>query len=306
MRELERHSDNPSARPAHERGVLGRGRLGTVLSAGLRAAGVDASEPLARGAELRRLRRRPAVRARRTDRRGSRADARPERWSATAPGRPASTCWRPMRRFSLHPADDRDRPTTDPSAWPERGGDQPPPARGPVALARELAERLGLRPFALGRRGPRRLPRRRLHRLELPDHAGGGRRAAWPPAPARAGSCSPPWCARRSRTGPRSGPGSALTGPVARGDEATVAAQRAAVAERAPELLDLFDVLVAATRRLAARPDRRAVRACGDEGMRTVNTVAELRASARPGAGAGRNDRPGADHGRPARRPSRR
>jgi predicted short-subunit dehydrogenase-like oxidoreductase (DUF2520 family) len=44
----------------------------------------------------------------------------------------------------------------------------------------------------------------------------------------------------------------ALTGPVARGDEATVAAQRAAVAERAIELLPLFDALVDATRDLAA------------------------------------------------------
>lgn len=48
------------------------------------------------------------------------------------------------------------------------------------------------------------------------------------------------------------GPADALTGPIARGDEATVARQRAAVAERAPEDLELFDVLAAATRRLAA------------------------------------------------------
>ncbi len=47
------------------------------------------------------------------------------------------------------------------------------------------------------------------------------------------------------------GPQRALTGPVARGDEATVARQRAAVAERAPELLTLFDALVDATRALA-------------------------------------------------------
>jgi predicted short-subunit dehydrogenase-like oxidoreductase (DUF2520 family) len=47
------------------------------------------------------------------------------------------------------------------------------------------------------------------------------------------------------------GPQRALTGPVARGDEATVAAQRAAVAERAPELLALFDELCAHTRALA-------------------------------------------------------
>ncbi|MDX6667580.1 MAG: hypothetical protein QOK04_960 [Solirubrobacteraceae bacterium] len=43
----------------------------------------------------------------------------------------------------------------------------------------------------------------------------------------------------------------ALTGPLVRGDEATVARQRAAIAERAPELLELFDTLADATRALA-------------------------------------------------------
>lgn len=43
----------------------------------------------------------------------------------------------------------------------------------------------------------------------------------------------------------------ALTGPIARGDEATVARQRAAVADRTPELLELFDVLAKRTRALA-------------------------------------------------------
>ena len=51
------------------------------------------------------------------------------------------------------------------------------------------------------------------------------------------------WAARGARA--------ALTGPIARGDEATVARQRAAVAERAPELLALFDALADATRALA-------------------------------------------------------
>ena len=45
----------------------------------------------------------------------------------------------------------------------------------------------------------------------------------------------------------------ALTGPIARGDEATVARQRAAVAERTPELLALFDALAERTRALAER-----------------------------------------------------
>jgi predicted short-subunit dehydrogenase-like oxidoreductase (DUF2520 family) len=50
----------------------------------------------------------------------------------------------------------------------------------------------------------------------------------------------------------------ALTGPVARGDELTVARQRAAVSERAPELLALFDALVERTRALAAGAAARA------------------------------------------------
>jgi predicted short-subunit dehydrogenase-like oxidoreductase (DUF2520 family) len=45
----------------------------------------------------------------------------------------------------------------------------------------------------------------------------------------------------------------ALTGPIARGDRETVARQRAAVTERTPDLLDVFDALAAATERLAAR-----------------------------------------------------
>jgi predicted short-subunit dehydrogenase-like oxidoreductase (DUF2520 family) len=44
----------------------------------------------------------------------------------------------------------------------------------------------------------------------------------------------------------------ALTGPVARGDETTIARQREAIEQRAPDLLDAFDALVAASRVLAA------------------------------------------------------
>ena len=51
----------------------------------------------------------------------------------------------------------------------------------------------------------------------------------------------------------RLGPERALTGPVARGDEVTVARQRGAIADATPELLALFDALVTATRDLAAQ-----------------------------------------------------
>lgn len=45
----------------------------------------------------------------------------------------------------------------------------------------------------------------------------------------------------------------ALTGPIARGDEGTVARHRETIAARTPELLGLFDVLAGHTRTLAAR-----------------------------------------------------
>ena len=44
----------------------------------------------------------------------------------------------------------------------------------------------------------------------------------------------------------------ALTGPIVRGDEETVARQRGAVADAAPEMIALWDALAAATRHLAA------------------------------------------------------
>jgi predicted short-subunit dehydrogenase-like oxidoreductase (DUF2520 family) len=48
------------------------------------------------------------------------------------------------------------------------------------------------------------------------------------------------------------GPEAVLTGPVARGDERTVEAQREAVRRSAPELVPLFDELVDRTRAMAA------------------------------------------------------
>ena len=81
----------------------------------------------------------------------------------------------------------------------------------------------------------------------------------------------------------RLGPEAALTGPLVRGDEETVARQRAAVAERAPELLDLFDALADATRELAAKPAPAPA-----PRLRTVHTVADLRAALVPHRRAGR------------------
>lgn len=82
----------------------------------------------------------------------------------------------------------------------------------------------------------------------------------------------------------------ALTGPVARGDEETIAVQRGAVAEKAPELLPLFDALSDATRALAGKRGAPAPTdlmpqddaESGNDGedavIKTVRTVAEIRA----------------------------
>ena len=151
------------------------------------------------------------------------------------------------------------------------------------------------------RRRARRLPRRRVDRLELPGHAAGRGRAMARRrrhrARRRPHAARSRWSAARSRTGPSSGRGEALTGPVARGDDATVARQRGAVEHHAPELLPLFDALV----------DRhaRAGRATRWHGMRTVRTVAELRAALAARREAGRADRPGADDGLVPRRAPR-
>lgn len=52
----------------------------------------------------------------------------------------------------------------------------------------------------------------------------------------------------------RQGARAALTGPIARGDVATAARQREAIADAAPDLIPLWDALAAATRELAIAP----------------------------------------------------
>ena len=134
------------------------------------------------------------------------------------------------------------------------------------------------------RRGPRRLPRRRLRGLELPGHARGRRRddragaGLEPRAGARAARCRS--CARRSRTSPSSA-------PRRRSPGRSPAATRPRSRRSAPPSRRV---------RRAARPVRRAgpphARARGPRGagMRTVRTVAELRELLAPsGAPAARS-----------------
>ena len=114
----------------------------------------------------------------------------------------------------------------------------------------------------------------------------------------------------------RLGPRRALTGPVARGDEPTVAAQRAAVARRAPDLLAMFDAMVDATRVLAAgepapatttevAPEATSAQPRHPRSFADEDDQIPARAACRAGAGPprGPRDRPGPDDGSLPRRP---
>ena len=105
--------------------------------------------------------------------------------------------WPARAAFGLHPLQtfaggDGPEPSPAPAARS--------PARRPSALAvaRELARALGMTPFEIDDAEPRRLPRRRLDRLELPGHARGGGRAG------------------RRRRRPRAGDARALLAPLVR------------------------------------------------------------------------------------------
>jgi pantoate--beta-alanine ligase len=77
----------------------------------------------------------------------------------------------------------------------------------------------------------------------------------------------------------------ALTGPIARGDTATVERHRAALAETAPELLPLYEAMAERTRALG-NPGARQPRGPGL--MRTFRTKAALREALEPERRAGR------------------
>ncbi len=69
----------------------------------------------------------------------------------------------------------------------------------------------------------------------------------------------------------------ALTGPVARGDHGVVQSHRQAINGRTPELLPMYDALVAATERLAHSPIDETPSTARPRTMLVVNTVSSLR-----------------------------
>jgi predicted short-subunit dehydrogenase-like oxidoreductase (DUF2520 family) len=143
------------------------------------------------------------------------------------------------RRFSLHPLQTFDR-SADPSqldgAWGAISGE----TAGALAVARELAELLGLRPFELAESD------RTLY------HAGAVFASNYlvtlQRAAVRLGVPAEGLVPLMTRTIEN---GFELTGPIARGDWATVEAHRIAIRAAHPELEPVYDALAEATVALA-------------------------------------------------------
>jgi predicted short-subunit dehydrogenase-like oxidoreductase (DUF2520 family) len=251
MRELDR-LPQPSTAPVlttlERVAIVGNGRLGNPLAGALRAAGLEVSGPLGRGATPEQA---DAVLLCVPD--GEIRTAADAVAAGLAVGHCSGATGLDVLvghdAFSLHPlmtVTAESPATTFAGAGAAVAGSSP----AMLDLARTLAQRLGMRPIEIapGDRAAYHaaasIASNFLVTLEsaaerLAATVGMEREDLLPLVRATVDNWS------------RLGAERALTGPVARGDERTVAAQRQAIAERAPDLLALFDTMVDATRALA-------------------------------------------------------
>jgi predicted short-subunit dehydrogenase-like oxidoreductase (DUF2520 family) len=246
-------------------GVVGAGRLGTALGAALREAGLHVEGPAGRGevprgcdaivlcvpdAEI------PAAAA-------TVAGAAPlvghtsgaTRLSALGPAGGAGFGMHPLQTFPERPrAEARSPEPPALAAFAGAGCAVAGTTPEALAFAFGLARRLGMTPFEIDDEG-----RAAYHaaasvasNFTVTLLAAAERIAAGAGlAPHEARALLAPLVRRTVESLAELGPELALTGPIARGDDATVAAQRRALEDAAPELLDLFDELVRHTRVLA-------------------------------------------------------
>jgi predicted short-subunit dehydrogenase-like oxidoreductase (DUF2520 family) len=232
--------------------IVGAGRLGFALARALRTAGRDVTGPLGRGTapadaalvvlcvpdgEIA-----AAARA---------LEPRDGRLVGHCSGATALDALMPHEAFSLHPLMTVPRDAA-PGVLQGAGCAVAGTTRRALDAARALAASAGMRPTEVADadraayHAAASMASNFLVTLEgaaesLAATAGVDRELLAPLVRAAADN----WARRGARA--------ALTGPIARGDEATVARQRDAVAERTPELLALFDALADATRELAAQ-----------------------------------------------------
>ena len=229
--------------------LVGRGRMGTALAAALRGAGADVRGPVGRGervpdAEVVLL----CVPDREIAAAAAVAPTGPivGHVSASAP----LDLLAPHERFSLHPL------LSVVGAGAQFAGAYcaiDASSERALDAARQLASTLGMRVKVVPREqralyhASASMASNFLITLEgaaerLASMVGLEREALVPLVQATVEN----WARQGART--------ALTGPIARGDVATAARQREAVADAAPELLPLWDALAASTRELAVAP----------------------------------------------------
>lgn len=234
-------------------GVVGPGRVGTALSAALRAAGVEVEGPVGRGEIPRGC---DAILLTVPD---AEIAAAAEVVTAAAPFVGHTSGATPLSAllhagvpaFGLHPLQTFAHGEARLEGAGAAVAGTSPEA---LALATELAERLGMRPFEIddsGRAAYHAAASVASNFLVTLEAAAEAIAAGAGLAREEARALLAPLVRQTADNVAALGPEDALSGPIARGDEATVAAQRAAVAETAPELLELFDELVRRTRALA-------------------------------------------------------
>jgi predicted short-subunit dehydrogenase-like oxidoreductase (DUF2520 family) len=236
-------------------GVVGAGRVGTALSAALRAAGIPVEGPARRGetprgcdaivlcvpdAEIAAAARGVAGAAPLI---GHTSGATPV--AALAPAEADA--------FGLHPLQTVTE-TAAPDVFHGAGCAVAGTAPAALAFATDLARALGMTPFEIdddGRAAYHAAASVASNFLVTLQAAAERIAAGAGLEPDEARALLVPLLRRTVDNLAELGPEGALTGPLARGDESTVALQREAVAESAPHLLDLFDELVHHTRALA-------------------------------------------------------
>jgi predicted short-subunit dehydrogenase-like oxidoreductase (DUF2520 family) len=229
--------------------VVGDGRVGRAVVAALRAAGVDVADPLGRGAiaadaDIVLL----AVPD--AEIRAAAAAVAPGRLVGHFSGATTLEPLAPHEGLGIHPLMTVTGETTFAGVPAAVAGATP----RALATARAIAETLGMAVFEVGDadraayHAAASIASNFLVTLEafaedLAATAGVPREALGPLAQAALDN----WRAHGA---------AALTGPIARGDDDTVARQRAAVRDRLPARAALFDALADATRELAAHEPR--------------------------------------------------
>ena len=234
-------------------GILGPGRLGTALAAAFRAAGLAVEGPAGRGEPLSADVVLLCVPDAAIPEAAAGVDARLV--GHTSGATPLSAICEPgsqLAAFGFHPLQTVTGPDTSFAGCGCAIAGSTPEA---LATARALAEALGMEPFEIADEAraayhaAASIASNFLVTLEAAAEAVAGGAGI---EPEQARRLLAPLVRTTVANWERLGPEGALTGPVARGDEVTVARQRRAVEAAAPDLLPLFDALVERTKVVAA------------------------------------------------------